>query len=195
MAYKRPLDSIYNMGKCRKACLDGYIPSSSSFGCDICPSGKYASGPNVMSCTDCEAGKYSSTLGKTLSCEACPVGTYLSTTRHNNVEDCNACPLNSGNNNVASTTATSCTCNSGFTGQNGQSCAQCLAGKYKPHTGDAACTNCMINQYSTMVGATSNRCESCPIRSHAPAASNKRIDCICDPGSSGPDGGLCLECL
>jgi len=190
-----PLDSIYNMGECRKACSDGYIPSSSASGCDICPSGKYASKPNAMSCTDCEAGKYSSTLSKTLSCEACPVGTYLSTTGNDSIEDCNACPLNSGNNNEASVTATSCICDSEFTRQNGQSCVQCLAGKYKPHTGDAACTNCTINQYSTLVGATSNRCEQCPVRAHAPTASNKRTNCMCNPGSSGPDGGPCLECL
>jgi len=190
-----PLDSIYNMGECRKACLDGYISSSSASGCDICPSGKYTPRPNMMSCTDCEAGKYSSTPGKTLSCEACPVGTYLSTTGNDSVEDCNACPLNSGNNNVTSTTVTSCTCNSGFTRQNDQSCVQCLAGKYKPHTGDAACTHCMMNQYSAVVGAVSNRCEECPIRTQAPAASNEKTDCVCDPGYSGPDGGPCLECL
>jgi len=53
----------------------------------------------------------------------------------------------------------------------------------------------MQNQYSTVVGATSNVCQSCPLESTSAEASGEKTDCVCNSGSTGPDGETCTDCI
>jgi hypothetical protein len=77
----------------------------------------------------------------------------------------------------------------------GPQCIICLAGKFKGYDGLEACTSCPPNTYSTSIGAiTESTCLSCPTNSNSPAGSNNISKCICDAGSTGPDGGTCTPC-
>jgi len=46
-----------------------------------------------------------------------------------------------------------------------------------------------------MNAASSDLCEACPVRSSSPIASDNLADCICDAGSTGPDGMDCVQCV
>jgi len=96
--------------------------------------GKYKIATGDAVCTNCVTGKYSVALGATS-------------------DVCQTCPPNS-NAAEASDIQTDCTCNSGYTGDDGDTCNACVAGKYKIAMGDAVCTNCVAGQYSVALGAT-----------------------------------------
>jgi len=83
-----------------------------------------------------------------------------------------------------------CICNAGSTGENGRPCTECVAGKYKIASGDDACSNCSAGQDSEAVGTTSDVCLVCPTTSNALEASDEEVDCTCNAGSSGPNGGV-----
>ena len=62
--------------------------------------------------------------------------------------------------------------------------------------GSASCVLCAAGTYSATSGATtSSTCSSCPPRSSSLSGSNSLNDCICNSGSSGPDGGECTQCV
>ena len=138
--------------------------------------GKYKIATGDALCTNCVAGQYSVALGATSNvCQACQSDSYAT---------------------EASDSQTDCTCNSGYTGDNGGSCNACVAGKYKIATGDALCTNCVAGQYSVTIAAISDVCQTCPANSGAAAASNNLMDCTCNAGWTGPDGkGPCVQCV
>ena len=68
-----------------------------------------------------------------------------------------------------------CTCNIGYTGQNGHECTACAAGKYKAVSGPSDCL-------------------SCPKNSHPIVASAGENDCRCDNGTTLSDSGDCVAC-
>jgi len=86
-------------------------------------------------------------------------------------------------------------CNTGYTGVDGGTCILCVAGKYETTTGNALCSVCAAGTYSGEVGATSNVCIGCPVDSNSNDTSIIKTDCICNAGSSGPDGGPCVKCV
>ena len=104
---------------------------------------------------------------------------------------CVACLANS-DAQEASAESTACMCNAGFFGENGQLCTACVAGKFQTATGAGQCISCSVGYFSTTVTATSNVCQICPVNSNGPEASNEESDCICNAGSTGPDGGDCV---
>ena len=109
---------------------------------------------------------------------------------------CQKCPANSMSPNV-SDSIISCTCNLGYTGQNGAGpCTACIAGKYKITTGDALCPSCAVGKYSTAVGArAAATCLACPNDSNTLlAASGTPSLCKCNYGYTGPSGGTCTAC-
>ncbi len=71
--------------------------------------------------------------------------------------------------------SSSCNCNQGFTGANGEICAICDENTYKSVTGSASCT-------------------ACPLNSQSPSGSVALSTCICNEGFTGPDGGNCTIC-
>ena len=145
-------------------------------------------------CTVCVAGKYKEVPGDS-ACISCEVGHYSTTVAATSRTTCLSCPSNS-NSGAASAFLTDCKCNSGSTGSDGFACSLCAAGTYKIATGSVACTNCSANQYSTVIGATSDVCLGCNVHSTSPETSTKQLDCICDAGFTGPNGGLaCAACV
>lgn len=123
-------------------------------------------------CQQCLPGYIKYTPGNEL-CQACAIGSYYL----DNV--CEPCPENSSST-AASVTSSACKCIAGHTGNDGEACASCTPGKYKPTTGSAACTACAPNTwYQGAPPYTSNRCISCPENSNSPIASSAIEDCIC----------------
>ena len=75
----------------------------------------------------------------------------------------------------ASTAATACECNAGFTGPNGGTRSECVAGTYKDAVGPDPCTDCA--QYET-----------------SPQGSVSAEACVCVPGYAHAGGGTCVAC-
>ena len=138
-------------------CSEGFTGPAGS--CTACVAGKYKTSTGSATCTDCGAGKYST------STQATAEGTCL------------ACPSNSNSPSPSSALA-ACTCNAGFTGPDGGSCTNCVAGKYKINTGSAACTDCGAGTYSTSTGATlAATCVTCPINTFSGASASSCQPC------------------
>jgi len=149
-------------------------------------------GPDGESCRICVAGKFKAARG-TAECSQCAAGKY-STAVGAGSDVCQACQADSMSP-ISSAQVSDCVCNPVFTGFNGGTCVQCVAGKYKIEPGDAACTNCLSGQYSTAIGAITNVCQNCPTNSDALSGSDAKTDCTCDPGSTGADGVVCVNCV
>lgn len=105
-----------------------------------------------------------------------------------------SCPSNSASL-AGSSAATSCECNAGYTGPNGEICTVCAAGKYKGASGNESCTACPMGTYSPTEGATEESfCLPCTPDSDSSIGSTEATDCKCNAGHSGNDGGPCLVC-
>jgi hypothetical protein len=88
---------------------------------------------------------------------------------------------------------TSCKCNAGFTGPDGESCQACSEGYHKNLIGDSTCQPCREGTYNRSEGA--HECISCPRNMTSPTGSDELSDCYCDIGyTTGPDGVLCQTC-
>ena len=171
-------------GSCTACGVGTYKARTGAAACNPCPANSSSpvgssrvtacscsagwTGPDGGSCSECSAGKYKTDAGAAF-CDACP---------------------SMADSPAASNTSTACQCKAGWTnphvGPDGGPCTECVAGKYKIASGDAACTNCSAGQYSTAVGATSDVCQGCPTNSNAPEASDEEVDCTstvgCLPG-------------
>ena len=118
-------------------CNAGYTGANGGT-CSICAAGKYQvdsasaeGGPNGGVCTDCVAGKYKISAGTT-ECSNCLAGKYSTVTSAVTPDVCISCPSDSNTAEAeASDSQADCTCNSGYTGNNGGSCNACAIGKYK----------------------------------------------------------------
>jgi len=77
---------------------------------------------------------------------------------------------------VFSSATTSCRCNAGYTGTDGDMCLECSAGTYKSVPGPALCTPCLSNSTSV-------------------AGSILHTSCQCNAGYTGANGDMCSECL
>ena len=78
--------------------------------------------------------------------------------------DCKTC----AENTTSVPGSSSCVCKPGYTGE---ACGSCAAGTYKVEAGSQACT-------------------ACPALSRSAAASTAVADCLCDAGTSGPNGQM-----
>ncbi len=114
-----------------------------------CPAGY--TGPDDGPCIQCPAGTFKFEIGNE-ECNACPTATYSVTVGATDGTYCVACPADS-NAPAQTSTATSCTCNAGFTGPDGGTCTVCAAGTYKGTTGSNNCIECDTETHSTE-GAT-----------------------------------------
>lgn len=187
--------------------LDGTIPELSyldvSQDCLQCDAGKYsnvagATAANV--CIDCEAGKFSGSAGSS-ACSRCLEGEYQDAS---GATACKACPPNS----IGVTTPPTqdefddirdCRCLPGYYFDvdpqfEGIECQPCPAG-YKCNNN--AKTACQGDTFSTGQAAT---CEDCPtntiiVQGGDHTTHDSQEDCICKLGTTGPDGGECVDCV
>lgn len=152
--------------------------SSASSVCSGCSIGKYKVDPGPAACTNCAVDKYSTAVAATAeaTCVDCPSNTVSA--------------LGSGY-------LTACTCNTGYTGADGNACAACIVGKWKNETGSTACTDCGRGTYSGYTAAkTALTCATCPADSYTQLAGNDALeDCQCNAGYTGPNGGYCAACV
>ena len=113
--------------------------STSSAACIFPPCNAGYTGPDGI-CSTCAAGTYKVGTGPA-PCMPCVAGKYSTLPAATAETACLACAVNS-NSLIQSSTAGACTCNAGYSGPNGGTCAPCAAGQYKSSTGSAACTSC-----------------------------------------------------
>jgi len=155
-------------------------PGSPEF--DLCQVGCGAgsTGPDTGPCVLCKPGKYKTIRGfapgdsETECGESCP--------------DHTTSP-------VGSDALIDCICNPGYTGENGLECSECVEGKYKINTGDAACELCPNATYSESTAAIDSKtCLACmtDATSHEGSASKGR--CMCNAGHYRNVNMECQKC-
>ena len=170
-------------------CTSNSDSASGSTGSSACICNAGFTGPNGGTCLACAAGKFKEAVGAAV---------------------CSNCTANS-DSPAGSINGSACTCNAGFTGPDGQACQACEAGKYKQAVGAAACTQCEAGKSSSALGAVTSdvcttcgintfssadtrECTACPQSSVSVEGSSVITACICDAGSTGPNGGNCVAC-
>ena len=147
---------------------------------------------NGKECEACVAGKYKATKGTT-DCHECEAGTYSTTVAATSPETCQECPANSASPEGSSAVG-ECKCNAGFTGPDGGSCEECLAGTYKEGSGSGECVECEVGTYSAVPGASSkDACTLCSAVSSSKSGAGSST-CVCNKGYTGPDLGPCEPC-
>ena len=101
-----------------------------------------------------------------------------------------------------------CQCVPGTEGLYDSLCKACPAGKYQPfnytypdgrdfdsealETVATSCLSCPGGNFSD--SQLSTACLACPPQSESPPDSDSVLDCVCNPGFFGPDGGACSPC-
>jgi len=142
------------------SCNAGYSGASDGVACVACIAGSYKTAVGVGTCTNCAVNEYSTTVAQVVS-------------------TCSSCPSFS-QSPAGSNDATSCKCNVGYTGANGQICLGCVQGTYKPTVGPSTCTLCGNNTYSSVVAASSSSvCLPCQSNSTSLMGSTRQSDCHC----------------
>ena len=141
-------------------------------------------------CIDCAAGMYSTALAATspTTCQLCLAGKYANGTGNTFCRDCPSYTVSP----VGSDERADCVCDLGYSGPNGGPCTACVVGKFKPVTGPSQCTACSPGTYQTMTAQSV--CLACPSDSHSNAESPLLMNCTCNVGFFGPDGGPCTAC-
>jgi hypothetical protein len=108
---------------------------------------------NAGGCTECSAGKYKVAPGPA-ACTNCGVDKFSTATAATAEATCEGCPDNTVSL-LGSSVITACTCNTGYTGNDGHACSACVAGQYKTATGSATCTNGLGTDCRVSVGNVS----------------------------------------
>ena len=142
------------------SCKAGYSGAADGVACVACVAGSYKTGVGIGTCTNCPLNQYSTTVAQVTS-------------------TCTSCP-SFAQSPAGSSQATSCQCNAGYTGANGQVCLGCVQGTYKPEVGPSTCTLCGNNTFSGAVAATSSSvCTACQSNSTSLMGSTRQSDCHC----------------
>ena len=146
-----------------------------------CTCNKGYTGPDGVACMACIAGTYKDVNGSS-PCSLCSQGKYSAETGEILESTCIECPAYTHSPD-GSSMLTSCTCNKGYTGADGDQCQPCIAGSYKSVLGTAACVSCVAGKYSTTVAAAEDAvCLEC--QRHSVSASGREM-CLCNAGYSG----------
>lgn len=178
------------VGSCR--CDAGYAPDVD--GCVPCAHGYYKGFAGNEECAACASGTVGTAVQtrthENVSCVACPANTYWALSGA--VAVCVNCTAHS-QSAAGSVDATGCKCDSGHYFSGG-ACHACAPGTFKDTVAsDVACSPCGGSTYTPYSAAT--ECLSCPGNSTGHALSNDaELDCRCDPGFTGSDGGPCAAC-
>ncbi len=110
--------------------------------CEMCSAGSYNSQLDATTCSKCVAGYKSSTPGTVSveTCTQCGTNTYSAA----DAAQCEICPDNTFAP-ARSGVLNDCKCLAGYysqqTGQDGNPCFACQAGKHKAQTGAVPCTD------------------------------------------------------
>jgi len=178
-------------------CDPGFEPNYPT--CTACAYGFYKPLAGNHSCTACPAGKQGHAFirfEEATACVTCPPNTHWTAVG----ESCSACDANS-QAPAGSVAVANCTCNAGYENKiHGYSadyasahCIPCLPGFFKATVSNALpCAACSGVLFSHLAAATA--CERCPANATGNLFNDADIDCTCDPGFTGNDGGPCVQC-
>ena len=193
-------------------CDPGFYPSEGL--CTMCHAGHFKNTTANEPCRFCIGNTFAAELGAT-ACSSClvfsPFSTanpseggvrcqciagYTQTELNLTTPTCIACAPDSfqpspgqttcelcdpnARSPQASVTPLACLCNAGFFDDNSHQCQSCAGGTYKNATTDYE--------------EDTEPCNVCPEDSFSLAQRARLVDCLCDPGFSGPDGGPCAAC-
>ena len=193
-------------------CDPGFYPSEGL--CSMCHAGRFKNTTANEPCQSCTGNTFASELGAT-ACTSCLVSSpfstanpseggircqciagYTQTELNLTTPACSACPPDTfqpsqgqttcelcdpnARSPEASVTPLACLCNAGFADDSEHECLVCAGGTYKEAAAD--------DEDDTEL------CNVCPDDSFSLAQSGRLVDCLCDPGFSGPDGGPCAAC-
>ena len=161
------------------ACVAGtYKNVTGSAACVSCAANRssVAASTNVSQCV-CNAG-HTQVENEALTfdvvyaraCVACEPGKFKPLI---GVQACTTCAENQSS--IAAQLI--CSCVPGFTGPDGGPCAQCARGRYKDWLGPQACTTCPVDSSTPDIQST------------------LLINCTCNTGYTGPNGGPCTACV
>jgi len=154
------------------ACPSNAVSAESSSVPEDCKCDLGYTGPNGGPCVACVEGKYKPTNG-TNECTQCAPGTYSTVKALRGL--CASCPAYSYSGG-GSSVITNCTCNMGYTGDDGAACVACAGGTFKDTAGSSACSPCPNNTLS-------------------PSGSIGISDCACMAGYTGSGGAEpCQAC-
>ncbi len=188
--------------------------------CSSCVAGKFKATSGSAACENCEAGKFSAAVGAIVAstCADCPQG-KTSVAGSSSANNCaTVC------DSLWNTGQSSCQCNAGFTGTDGD-CSSCVAGKFKASLGPAACENCEAGKYAAAAASTvCTNCEAgkykvsagvgvclvcpsqssslpgshfCPCIAGSVSSASAAKSCVCDAGftlDAASSGEICIPC-
>ena len=120
------------------------------------------------------------TLAQDQSVQKLQSGQYQSLTKNSGgltLPTCHDCPAGS-DAPAGSTAITDCKCNRGYTGQNGEVCTACPAGKFKAVTAQPTdpCTDCAQGKYQPDQGKLF--CFVCPPGTTSLSRATSAADCV-----------------
>ena len=193
-------------------CAAGVYSLAGASVCTNCSAGTFSTTTGATTsaaCANCSAGTYSGISGASAAsaCVSCPSNTFSGA----GAASCKPCQANA-TSGVGSVSQEFCYCKSGYAHAVGMlTCRICDPGTYNSQLGQTACSNCSVGLYSVHFGAIGNEtclacplgqwspegspsCNLCPANSRAAASSGFLVNCTCDAGFSGPNGGACTVC-
>ena len=171
------------------------VSSSSSGAGNItdcrCNVGYTGAPPNA--CVPCGKGYFKASLGSS-ACLPCTSGKFSAVLASESAANCTSCPRNAWSP-AGSNAISLCICNAGFVGNDGEACAACAPGTYKPLNGSSRCILCVEGKYSNGSAATSSKaCSDCPQHSYSPQNTSDITACTCNNGYTRGLGGTCIAC-
>jgi hypothetical protein len=102
---------------------------------------------------------------------------------------------------AGSSDATACACNLGYSGEPGDTCTACEAGKFRSNASEYICVNCPADTYNAELSVVSiESCLACPANTSTTNRSGSRsqLDCVCKPGyrtdENDASARQCAEC-
>ena len=172
--------------------------------CQFCDVGTYKDAIGTQACTTCPIGSTTLVQGSVALSDCvsapgfydtgggfseCASGTYQFSTDQT---ACLTCSTGSTSSNLPRTAETDCVCDDvGYQlAVSSSYYCNCQAGYYFD-SNLATCHACAVDTYCSGVEAGSI---ACPSFSTSPALSDELVDCQCNAGYSGPDGGPCDAC-
>ena len=194
-------------------CKRGFEGLSASQ-CTECEIGYFKNNTGFGNCAACAAGHYNQ-INASFSCDPCPQHTYQNETAGSTCYDCpRGWTSDAGSTNCSFSPATQsaqCRCRRGYTGPDGEACTLCPQGTYKAEIGSTPCLQCPNSVFSPagsvsvsqctgcltgyFLNTTDNQCIQCPVNTTTVGNAQSIEDCLCEPGTTGHDGGPCLGCV
>jgi hypothetical protein len=139
--------------------------------------------------TECAAGKYKTAPLSAAACTLCAGGKYKASAAQTS-DTCESCPANS-NSPTGSDASNDCTCTTGWSGPNGDTCLKlCASGQKRS---GITCEDCEEGTYKGLTDTATSCVGSCLANSNSPAGSDSDTACLAHSGYTG-SGNTIAEC-